>query len=86
MGQHKKPLSDIVTDPDVLTSWKDEKNFYIHLVDKSITLSFSESDFEIFVKNIVKTRDVSNYLEDFKIRKKGIRVRLQIYRLVWYPN
>ena len=27
MGQHKKPLSDIVTDPDVFTSWKDEKNF-----------------------------------------------------------
>ena len=47
MGQHKKPLSDIITDPDVFTSWKDEKNFYIHLVDKSITLSFSESDFEI---------------------------------------
>ena len=69
MGQHKKPLSDIITDPDVFTSWKDEENFYIHLADKGITLSFSESDFEIFVKNIVKTRDVSNYLNDFKHTK-----------------
>ena len=74
MGQHKKPLSDIITDPDVFTSWKDEKNFYIHLIDKGITLSFSKSDFEIFVKNIVKTRDVSNYLEDFKHTKPQRKV------------
>ena len=64
MGIHKRPLADIFADPDVFASWKDEGNFYIHLVDKNITISFSKSDFEIFVKNLVKTRDVSNYLED----------------------
>ena len=33
MGQHKKPLADIITDPDVFTSWKDEENFYmVHLL------------------------------------------------------
>ena len=64
MGQHRRPLADIFADPDVFASWKDEGNFYIHLVDKDITISFSKSAFDTFVKNLVKTKDVSNYLEN----------------------
>ena len=66
MGQHRKPLSDVFTDPDVFAAWKDEGNFYIHLIDKEITISFTKSDFDTFVKNMVRTRDVSKYLEDLK--------------------
>ena len=66
MGQHKKPLADVVTVPDLFASWQDEGNFYIHLIDKDVTISFTKSDFDTFVKNIVKTHDVAKYLEDLK--------------------
>ena len=94
MGQHRKPLSDVFTDPDVFAAWKDEGNFYIHLIDKEITISFSKSDFNTFVKNMVRTRDVSKYLEDLKWpnytmgTKTSIHSRhiIDFYHCIHYDN
>lgn len=60
-----KPLADIVSTNE-FESWTDEGQYYIHLIDKEVTISFTEDDFDTFVKNIVKTHDVSKYLDGLK--------------------
>ena len=44
MGHFRRPLADVVTVPDIFASWQDEGNFYIHLIDKDSTISFTKSD------------------------------------------
>ena len=60
-----KPLADIVSTNE-FESWTDEGQYYIYLIDKEVTISFTEDDFDTFVKNIVKTHDVSKYLDGLK--------------------
>ena len=64
-GKGMKPLADIVSTNE-FESWTDEGQYYIHLIDKEVTISFTEDDFDTFVKNIVKTHDVSKYLDGLK--------------------
>ena len=60
-----KALVDIVSTPS-FESWSDNDRVYIHLLDKEVTISFTEEDFDVFVKDVVKTRDVSRYLDDLR--------------------
>ena len=59
------PLADLIS-TDEFESWTDEESFFIHLINNELTIRFTPEDFAIFVKNIVKTYDVSKYLIDLK--------------------
>lgn len=59
------PLADLIS-TDEFESWTDEEYVWVCLIKNDLTIRFTPKDFAIFVKNIVKTHDVSKYLIDLK--------------------